>query len=201
MRDFTGAVLVVGLAVFMVGAVRWRIEYERPFPKAAALIHADRRRRRSIHSWMLVATIITPAGLAAFASLPEVGPVAGMAAVVYLVGALCWIMSLSFGLTVVPWAAERTVADGSPPEGFTAFNTWATNLYVVHMAVSYVAFVLLGVAVLQSPALPHWSGWLGIGWGALFLTGFVVTRFAGPFNPPFWAHTYPAVLGVVLLAG
>ena len=78
-------------------------------------------------------------------------------------------------------------------------NSWAGLLYVVHMAASYVTFVLLGLAVLQSDALPQWLGWLGVAWGSMFLAGFVATRFAGPFNPPFWAHTYTAVLGVLLL--
>jgi hypothetical protein len=31
------------------------------------------------------------------------------------------------------------------------------------------------------------------------LAGFILTRFAGPFNPPILAHSYTAVVGVVLL--
>lgn len=29
----------------------------------------------------------------------------------------------------------------------------------------------------------------------------VATRFAGPFNPPFWAHLYTGAVGVTLLLG
>jgi hypothetical protein len=36
--------------------------------------------------------------------------------------------------------------------------------------------------------------------GLAFLAGFVGTRFAGPFNPPLWAHTYTALISVVLRA-
>lgn len=191
-----GGALVGGLVVFMVGAVAWRIEYERD--DSLTLVHADRRRRAWIHCWMLVAMLVTPAGVVGFAALSgEV--LATMASVAYAVGALAWIVALTFRLTVVPWAAERAVATGTPPDGFSALDSWAGSLYIVHMAASYAVFALLGTAILMSDTLPHWSGWLGLGWGIAFLAGFVATRFAGPFNPPFWAHTYTALLGVVLL--
>jgi len=56
----------------------------------------------------------------------------------------------------------------------------------------------IGAAVLDAGG-PGWLGWRGIGLGAAFLAGFAGTRFAGPFNPPFLAHTYTAVHGVWLL--
>ena len=194
-----GVVLIAGLVVFMVGAVGWRLAYERPFAEVASLIHADRRRRAWIHVWMLVAMFLTPAGVAAFALRPEQESLAGMATVTYALGAASAVGFLTFRLAVVPWAAEQTVASGSPPPGFLAMNSWAGLLYVVHMIASYVTFVVLGSAVLRSDELPQWAGWLGVAWGSAFLAGFVATRFAGPFNPPFWAHTYTAVLGVLLL--
>ena len=194
-----GVVLIAGLVVFMVGAVRWRLAYERPFAEAASLIHADHRRRVWIHTWMLVAMFLTTGGVAASAVRPELGSLAAMASATYALGAASAVAFLTFRLAVMPWAAEQTVASGSPPPGFLAMSSWAGQLYVVHMAASYVAFALLGLAVLQSDALPPWIGWLGVAWGSVFLAGFVATRFAGPFNPPFWAHTYTAVLGVLLL--
>ena len=197
-----GGVLVGGLVVFLVGAVFWRLDYERPAEESLPLIHADRRRRVWIHLWMLAAMFITPAGLFGLAELPElqdIAPAATMSAVVYALGAACMTVFLCFRLTVVPGAAERTVADGQPPAGFAALEAWAGSLYVVHMLASYVVFALLGATVLASEVLAPWSGWVGLGMGAAFLTGFVATRFAGPFNPPFMAHLYPALLGVVLL--
>ena len=67
------------------------------------------------------------------------------------------------------------------------------------MTASYAAFAVLGLSIALSSRLPTWSGWFGVILGAVLLGGFVLTRFAGPFNPPFWAHTYPAMLGVLLL--
>lgn len=203
MTAVVGGILIAGAGFFTVGAVRWRLDYERPLANSLPLIHADRRRRSWIQTWMLVAMFVSTAGVSGLAvvvpdatdsALPAV-----MGAFVYALGALCMIVSLTFGLTVVPWAAERAVADGSVPEGFAAYHAWTGSLYVVHMVASYAAFALLGAAVLASSSMPDWTGWVGLGLGAGCLTGVVSTRFAGPFNPPILAHTYTALLGVVLL--
>lgn len=201
-RGLVGAVLLAGLVIFLVGAVRWRMTYERPLAEALRVIAGDRPRRAWIHLWMIVALLVTPAGLGALGLLladPVARVLAVMASVVYAIGAVCWVVSLAFRLTVVPWAAEQTLGQGEPPTGFAALDAWAGALYTLHMASSYVAFALLGCALLPSGDVPGWLGWLGIGWGIVFLTGFVATRFAGPFNPPFWAHAYTGVVGAVLL--
>jgi hypothetical protein len=199
-----GAALVAGFVLFMIGAVAWRLEYERPLAESLVTIHGDRGRRAWIHVWMLAAMLVTPAGLAGAVLLPGSGTAAvltAMAFAIYALGAVCWMASLCFRLAVVPWAAEQTVVGGAVPEGFAALNHWAGLLYVVHMASAYGAFALLGAAVLAGGDLPAWLGWLGVGWGAVFLAGFAATRFAGPFNPPFWAHCYTAGIGLALLLG
>ena len=199
-RDLVGVALVAGLVIFMVGAVRWRLSWERPAAESLPLLHTDKRRRAWIHVWMLIAALVTPAGVAGFATLPSAGALAAMAAAVYAIGSAAWVVSLAFRLTVVPWAAERTATTGEVPELFPPFDAWAGSLYVFQMVASYVSFALLGGAVLAGDLAPTWVGWLGVGWGVLFLAGFALTRFAGPFNPPFWAHAYTGLLGVVLLA-
>ena len=202
MTDLVGGLLLAGCVVFLVGAVAWRLDYQRPAEESLPLIHADRRRRMWIHVWMLAAMFITPAGLVGLAQLPDLRDVAqpaAMAAIVYTIGAVCMIVSLCFRITVVPWAAERMVADGKPPDGFAPLEAWAGSLYVMHMLASYAAFAALGATVLASDVLAPWSGWVGLGMGTVFLIGFVATRFAGPFNPPFLAHLYTGLLGVVLL--
>ncbi len=197
-----GGVLLAGLVIFIVGAGAWRLDYQRPLPESLPIIHADRRRRAWIHTWMIAGLVVTPAGLAGLAASVEEGSatvLAAMATAVYVLGAVCWIASLAFRLTVVPWAAERTVADGHVPDGFAAHDQWAGALYTVHMLTAYVASAVLGFAVLASDALPTWLGWTGVAWGLAFAAGFVATRFAGLFNPPFWAHLYTGAVGVTLL--
>ena len=196
-----GGVLVAGLVIFLVGAVAWRLEYQRPLPESLPAIHRDRGRWAWIHTWMIVAMVVTPAGLVGLTlGLREstATALAGMATADYVAGGVCWIVSLVFRLTVVPWAAEQASA-GRVPEGFAAYDRWAGALYVVHMLTAYVGSAVLGMALLSTDAVPAWLGWAGVIWGLGFVAGFVATRFAGPFNPPFWAHLYTGTVGLVLL--
>ena len=197
-----GGVLVAGLGMFLVGAVGWRLDYQRPLQESLPVIHRDRRRWTWIHVCMVTAMLVTPAGLAGMAVIqeePTARVLSAMAAAAYVSGAVCWIASLTFRLTVVPWAAEQTVTVGDVPDGFAAFDRWAGALYCVHMLTAYVASAVLGIAVLVSDTLPMWLGWTGVGWGLAFAAGLVATRFAGPFNPPFWAHLFTGTVGVSLL--
>ena len=197
-----GGVLVAGLGIFLVGAGAWRLAFQRPLQESLPAIHRDRRRWAWIHVWMVAGVLVTVAGLAGLAVIVE-GPtarvLAAMAAAVYLSGGICWIASLVFRLTMVPWAAEQAVTVGDAPDGFAAYDRWAGALYCVHMLTAYLASTVLGMSVLVSDALPTWFGWTGVGWGLAFSAGLVATRFSGPFNPPFWAHLYTGALGVSLL--
>jgi hypothetical protein len=110
------------------------------------------------------------------------------------------VVSLTYRLTVVPWAAARTVADGRAPDLYLATEPWASLLYRAHMLSAYATFVVLGAAVVLDQGLPAWVGWLGVGWGCAFAALLAVGgRIAYVVHPPFWAHTYPAVVGVVLI--
>lgn len=199
----TGWTLVAGLVVFLVGAVRWRIDYEGPTEDTLPLIHADRRRRTWIHLWMIAAMFVTPAGLAGYSASVEPGAsqsAAWAATLVYAVGAAAFVVSLTFGLTVTPWAAERAVTDGAPPDVYGALAAWAGTLHLVHMFSAYAAFVVLGAAVLADDGLPAWPGWLGLVWGLLSALLLAAGgRFRYVVQPPFWAHTVTAALGVALL--
>jgi hypothetical protein len=198
-----GWTLTAGFVTFLIGAAGWRMAYELPLEESLRVVAEDRRRRRWIHLWMIPATFMTAAGVAGVPLLVRSDglavAIALMAAVVYALGAVCWIASLVFRLTVVPWAAERTVTDGRVPEVFPALDAWAGSLYVVHMASAYASFALLGSAVLAHGVLNPWIGWTGVILGLGSLAGFVATHAAGPFNPPILAHLYPLILGIVLL--
>ena len=128
MRELSmvGVVLVAGLVVFLVGAGGWKLIYDQPMREALPVIHVDRRRRAWIHLWMIPAMFLTSAGMLGLATLVGGGVavfVSLMAGVVYALGAVCWVVPLAFRVTVVPWAAERTVERGGMPEGFVALDS------------------------------------------------------------------------------
>jgi hypothetical protein len=201
-QQLVGAVLVAGLVVFFVGAGGWKLAYDRPLREALPVIAGDRRRRAWIHLWMIPAMFLTSAGVFGLAAVVVDGialVLSLMAGVIYALGAVCWIASLAFRLTVVPWAAEQTVERGDLPEGFEALDAWSGSLYSIHMVSAYIAFAIIGAAVLADGELSTWVGWVGIAGGPLFAAGFLATRREGPFNPPLWAHMYTATVGVLLL--
>ena len=200
---FAGWALVAGFVVFLTGAARWRLEYEGPRDTALPLVHADRRRRAWIHTWMVAGVCVTPAGLAAYAASAE--PLAARSAawaatLVYTLGAACFLVSLAFRLTVGPWAAGRAVVDGAPPELYDALDAWAGALYLVHMFTAYAASVVLGGAVLADDSVPPWVGWLALVVGLLSALVLAVGgRWRYVVQPPILAHAVTAALGVVLL--
>lgn len=201
--EIVGWTLVAGLVVFLVGAGGWRMAYEAPLEEALVTIHGDRRRRAWIHGWMVPAMFLTAAGLAALPFVLEDATarvLAAMAATVFALGAVCWVLSLTFRLTVVPDAAADLVDRAAIPDHFRPLDRWASSMYATHMASAYVAAALLGAALLATEGLtPTWLGWTGVGFGVLWLAGFLATRFAGPFNPPAWAHLFTGAVGVALL--
>jgi hypothetical protein len=201
-HTLVGTVLVAGLVTFLVGAAGWRIEYEQPHASSLPLVHADRRRRWAwIHVWMVPALFLTPAGVAAVPLLlddPVPTALGVVAAVTYGLGAVGWIATLLFRLTVTTWAAERTVEDGAVPATFPPLDAWMGSLHLLHMLSAHVAAVLLGTALLLDGGWPGWLGWGGVSFGVVSLAGFG-SRVAFAFHPPFWAHVWTAALGVVLL--
>lgn len=80
------------LVIFMVGAVAWRLDYQRPLQEALPVIHRDRGRRAWIHTWMIVALVVTPAGLVGLTVVkeePNAVVLAGVASAVYGGGGIC----------------------------------------------------------------------------------------------------------------
>lgn len=131
-----GGVLAAGLGIFLVGAAAWRLEHQRPLQESLPAIHRDRRRWAWTHVWMVAAMLVTPR---------RVGGSGGDLGEAHRRGSHghggsglpvrrgCWIASLTFRLTVVPWVAEQTVTVGEVPDRFAAYDRWAGALYCVHM--------------------------------------------------------------------
>jgi len=181
----------------MVGAMRWRLEYEQPFEVSLPLKAADRGRLRWIHYWMIVGVSLTSVGLAA-AAMYFASPWAAVAAALYAIGATAFLIAIAFRLTVGEWAAAETVATGNVPSVYPALSAWAGGLHGLHMMTAYISAIPLGF-VIAAAVGPEWLGWAGALWGAGCATGFVLTRGAGFFSPPFLAHIFTCVVGVTLL--
>lgn len=137
--------------------------------------------------------------------------VAGL--VIFMVGAVRWRRSYDKPLIeslppidrdgfrwrwIHVWMLAAMFVTPAAVAGFATLPaTGAGRAFAAMAAIVYA----IGAAVVTSDVAPAWAGWLGVAWGLVFLAGLAATRFDGPFNPPFYAHFYPAVVGGVLLAG
>jgi hypothetical protein len=92
-------------------------------------------------------------------------------------------------LTVFPWLIEnpatRSLATGEPPSALLTF-------YTIASIGAFIGGILLGIAILRSPAFARWTGVLMIASGVLGPIGMLVP---GP------AGNIPAVLGGIALIG
>lgn len=190
--------LISGFVVFMVGAAGWKTAYEAPVVERLAAMHRDRSRLRTIHSLMLVAMVLTPAGLAAGAAASGQAAIAA-AAVAYGLGALLWMLQLTFRLTVQERVAFDVASGAAVPEWFEALERWAALGHRVHMLVSYASAVPLAWGLAQADLIPLWLGWAGAIWGVVWLAGYTFPRIRYVFEPPFWAHLFTFAIGIALL--
>jgi hypothetical protein len=197
-----GGLLVAGFVTFLVGAAFWRpATYQGPLPLALTAMAEEPGRMRWIQSWMIVGVVLTTLGVVMLARwLGARGQVTAstLGASLFGIGSMAMLLSLTFGLTVRIWAAAETASTGQVPFGFEALHRWATLLYAIHMVAAYLAWALLGVALLRCGAAPAWLGASGIGAGCLLAIGFVAFG-GGPFGPPILAHVYPLVIGTTFL--
>ncbi len=194
-----GWLLVAGFVLFMIGASGWRVDYEKPMTEALPLMHEDRRRLRWIHRFMVPALFLTVAGLGGVAWLAS-DPGAAVAAAGYSLGAVLWVGTLLFRLSVGEWAAELTARSGAVPDLYPALARWVGHGHFVHMASAYLAAIPLGWSAANSGLIPEWLAWAGSIWGAGLLALFLVPRTRFIAAPPFWAHTFTLAVGVALLA-
>lgn len=190
--------LVLGFVGFMVGAARWRIEYEQSPDRALPVMHADRFRLRWIHWWMVPSVVLTTAGLTGLAWLVS-DPGAALAAGAYAVGAVLWVGALLFRLSVGEWAAEWTAERGEVPEVYEPLARWAGLGHAVHMVAAYLSAIPLAWAVEAAGLVPTWLAWAGSVWGLGLAALFLVPRTRFVAAPPFWAHVFTLAVGMSLL--
>jgi hypothetical protein len=190
--------LIAGFVVFMAGAAGWKMTYQAPLAERLPVLHTDRSRLRWIHSSMLVAMVLTPAGVAAAAAVSG-HPAAWAGAVAYGLGAVLWMQQLAFRLTVQERVAAA-VADGAPvPQWYLAIERWSALGHRVHMLASYASAVPLAWGLVAAELIPGWLGWAGAVWGVAWAAGYGYPRIRFVFEPPFWAHLFTFAVGIALL--
>lgn len=196
--ELTGWTLIVGFVVFMVGAGGWRSEYQADLGTRLAAVHRDRGRTMWIHLWMLVAMVITPAGLGA-AAIVSGRPLVAIAATAYAVGSVPWMLVLTFRITALLDVAAVAAGGGAVPDWFEPVERWVGTGHRVHMLSAYASAIPLALGLGQVDLIPGWLATGGVVWGVLWSAGILRPRTRFAFEPPFWAHVFTFAVGVALV--
>jgi hypothetical protein len=106
---------------------------------------------------------------------------------VYLTGALLWIITMGFRLSVIPLGAEILVENGALPEYLTPLSQWETALFDIFNTAAFLASSIFGLALLKSRDFSNWLGGVAVAYGILGVI----------FSPiPIMVLVIPLILGV-----
>lgn len=197
----TGWLLVVGPALFLVGAGAyfWTV-MRAPRDQYLASIHGRPGPWRFANLCLLAGTVVTTAGLDIVpAQVADSGTalLAAAGAVSFSVAAVLWATSLVHRLAVVPTVASRFAATGIVDPAAEIADRWTGGLFSAFVVLGAAGLIAVGLALAVGGPV---SSLVGAGtsvFALLVLGGFVI---AGDV-PPLTLFLPPLAIGLALLLG
>jgi hypothetical protein len=110
-----------------------------------------------------------------------------------LLAALLGVLHGTFHMSVETWAAQEAARAGSTPEGYEPLQIWIGSAFQIAYVTHLLGNAGYGCSLLQTKLLPPWVGWMTIGWGILWLAGYLVG-----VGLPGILFIMPAVIGAAL---
>lgn len=110
------------------------------------------------------------------------------------VAAILGILHGSFHMSVETWAAAEAARTGSAPAVYEPLRAWIGTAFRVAYVVHLAGTAGFGLGILHARLLPPWVGWVSLGWGILWLVGYLVGAGA-----PGVLFIMPAIIGIGLL--
>jgi uncharacterized membrane protein YGL010W len=111
-----------------------------------------------------------------------------------LIAAIIGVLHGTFHMTVESWASLETARTGNIPEAYEPLRDWIGSSFRVAYVLHLAAIVGFGWGILRTGLLAPWVGWAAIGWGILWLAGYLVG-----VGAPAILFIMPAVIGIALL--
>jgi hypothetical protein len=204
-RRFTGITLILGCVLFL-GALGFmprdstgNFMVNLPLREQLLVIAAQASLFQWSFSLIISGIIVTLLGLAMLTTLfRDAGDAtfSYLALIALLFGDILLVIFIAFPLGIAPLAAQEAVKTGVVPDYYVQLTLWTRPLFVIYTILAFSALAAYGGAILSTPVLPHWVGWLSIVYG---LAGLVLAGFTAGNVPPFLHHLMPIVIGVLLL--
>ena len=189
--------LLIGGVVFLVGACwpPWEQWYS-PLKRSLQIIGEHRAAWYWIHTCFVIGVVLTMLGFVELASARHRAGIGNtltdLTAAAYIIGAVFWLVSIAFRMTVQVWAANEVVASGEIPTSYEAWHRFSGMLFMFYMALAYLACAGLGWDVLRTGMVTRWAGWFAIAFG--LSAGAIVGR-----NIPLMVHIPMMIVAVMLL--
>jgi hypothetical protein len=204
-RRFTGTTLIVGCFLFLGAAgliprdAQGNFMVNLPLQEQLLVIAAQTPLFQWSLSLFISGLIVTLLGLALLTTLfRDAGDrtFSSLALIAFLFGDVLMVIFLAFPLGVEPLAAQETVRTGVVPDFYVQLTLWTQPLFVIYTILAFSALAAYGGAILFTPVLPHWVGWLALVYA---LAGLVLAGFTAGNAPPFLHYLMPILIGVLLL--
>ncbi len=203
-----GLLFTIGSVLFLIGAgflSSSRRALTAPLPESVSMLRSNPERWR-LKTWTMTAAVVsTTAGFFVFASIPPMaGSVRALSGSVgYLIGAVLWILALTFRETATLSAADETERTGTVPGWLEAIHAWTGRVLAIHTMLAYLTIAVFGWTIVSTHALAAWTGWFAIVYGSLLGLSTITrmpTAFLGPANqPPVLIYIPTLVFGIALL--
>ena len=118
-----------------------------------------------------------------------------IAATLFLIAAVLWVIEHSVHVSITVTAAEETAAEGAVPSYYEPVLRWTNILELIYIVLALISAVCYGWSILQTGALTLWVGWVSIGWSLLWLIVFTLN----PEGIPVVALIPPLLIGIVII--
>ena len=196
----TGWLLITGALLFWAGAVTppYRQWMGVPINEYLNIIGGSPSNWQAIHILFALGSVITVAALGTLTGQLVSGPArtwSTAALALIALGMALWLVHVGFRLTVTPWAASELAKTGQVPALFEVSHRWMGLLFAAFMAITYLATIGFGLALLATAGAPRWLGWLAVVFGAIAIPGLATPV----FQPPLMLFVVPFCIGVSIV--
>ncbi len=135
--------------------------------------------RRTIATWIAahLFSLMGFAALTAILAVSDDGALSVIALVLLTLSVMFVILEGTHHMTVGIWSAERYVEEGMRPEFTVPVEAWANRSFqTLYHLLGMAGIGLYSAAIVLTGMPAHWVGWIGIGWGAAWLTILALRR-------------------------
>jgi hypothetical protein len=123
------------------------------------------------------------------------GAISTLAATLFLIAIAAAVVFWAFHVSPTIWAATETALTSVMPQPYEILQVSAEASLRVYIFLGLLATAGFGWALLQTPVLSEWVGWLAVAWGLLWAGVTLMSSEGIPLLP----MVMPAVIGIALV--